>query len=407
MSSYNNNFIISVFDIFFIKYFGDKFKFINTFINDFNSINAVNKDCGWMLNLFYYIILLIYFIAIIWIVCDVIIKNYYLSNAYIGMSFKDKLIFSDIPEFNQIKNLIYINDNFSFDIHFIIFLSLLIITVAIFYYFNYFKKYDNFFTEFNLIIPLFVISIIIGVIYFITNFKNTALLSSRVNILKTFIYDNINISFINNKKLCNYLDKKNILDDFFVYGKCNNIKYLFTQDKLYSYITDIINEIHNTTTTDNNIDLDKFLTLKDKSGIFYKDRLVSAFFTFNFIRYYIDNNLLDEAKEFFSTYNIIKSIFNSRINPILNFNYDSILFNSTDLSYNIPSMQNAFNHNKKIYYYIYNEFYNTNTNIQEMIIDIYNFCKFKILCIYYYYLIIAIMMIFMIIYYFTKNYYNI
>lgn len=397
-------FVKPIFDV-YGKYFSDKFVFINTFINDFNSTNSKNKECGWMLNLAYYILILIYFIGIIWIICDIIFKNYYVLNAYIGMTFKEKLVFADIPEFNQIKNLFYINDKISFDIHLLTFLIVLIIVIGIFMYFTNVLKYDTFATEFNLLIPAFGISLVIGIIYIIYNFNSICLLSMRVNSLKTLIYDNINLSFINDKQLCNYLHKKNSLDDYFVYGKCNNIKSLFTQEKLYSYISDIINEIHNIT-NDNKLNLDNFLTLQDKYGIFYKDRLISAFFTFNFMRYYVDNNLFDEAKDFFSTFNIVKSLFNRQINPILNFNYDSILFNSTDLSFNIPSMQDAFNNNKEIYYYVYNEFYNINTIIQEMIVDIYNFCKFKIICMYYYYIFIGFIMVIILLYYFSKNYFT-
>jgi len=217
------------------------------------------------------------------------------------------------------------------------------------------------------------------------------------------IYNNINMQFINEQKLCNYMQKKDKLDDYFIYGNCNNIKNLFNIKKLYSYITVQINEIYS---KDNNITIETFKSMKDSKGIFYKDRLKSAFFTFSLMKYYIDNNLFNDATDFFSTYNLMKLRFKPRINPILNLNYESILFNTTDLSYSIPEMQLAFNNNKDIYNFVYNDFYNINSTIQKIIVDIYNICKYKMICVYYYYLLLGIIMTCIILYYFIKNYYN-
>jgi hypothetical protein len=121
---------------------------------------------------------------------------------------------------------------------------------------------------------------------------------------------------------------------------------------------------------------------------------------------YEHNNLLNDASDFFSTYNLMKLMFKPRINPILNLNYESILFNNADLSYSIPEMQQAFNNNKDIYNFVYNDFNNINSTIQKIIVDIYNICKYKMICVYYYYLLIGIIMICIILYYFIKNYYN-
>jgi hypothetical protein len=155
----------------------------------------------------------------------------------------------------------------------------------------------------------------------------------------------------------------------------------------------------------NNITVEMFKTMRDSKGILYRDKLKNAFFTYTILKYYIDNNLLDDAKEFFSTYNLIKLRFKPRINPILNLNYDSILFNSGNLSFE-NEMKRAFNNNKNIYNVVYNDFYNINSNIQKIIVDIYNICKYKMICVYYYYLLIGAVMFCIILYYFIKNYYN-
>ena len=44
--------------------------------------------------------------------------------------------------------------------------------------------------------------------------------------------------------------------------------------------------------------------LKDKKGKLYKDKIISALFTFQLVNYFIDNDLIEEAKDFFAAYNI-------------------------------------------------------------------------------------------------------
>ena len=154
------------------------------------------------------------------------------------------------------------------------------------------------------------------------------------------------------------------------------------------------------------ITLEKFLTLKNNKNIYYKDLLISSFFTYTFIKYYIDNNLFDSAKKIFSVSNLQSSFYRNRINPILDLSYDSILFNpsNNDLNFNNILMQEAFNNNKEIYYYVYNEYYELCSNIQNTIVNIYNICTHKTICMYYYYAIIYIIMLIIIIYYFIINY---
>ena len=405
-----------IIDIIVNKYFKEKYDFFINIISIFNtkaSEHALSVGdsgttltvlkCTWIYKIYYYLILLVFLICCIWIIYDIFIKFFYAFNAYFSMLIKKQLKLKDIPEFKQIENIIYLTDNFSLDINFIFFIIISIIIIAIVYYFQFILNLNQLFKEFNLLIPFIATIIIIGIIYFIYNFNHLNILSRRNNSLMQSIYNNINMQFINEQQLCNYLQKKDKFDDYFVHGNCNDIKYLFSLKKLYSYITLQINEIYS---KDNNVNIETFKSMKDSKGIFYKDRLRTAFFTFSIMKYYVDNNLLNDAKDFFSTYNLMKLRFKPRINPILNLNYDSILFNSTDLSYSIPEMQQAFNNNKDIYNFVYNDFYNLNSTIQKIIVDIYNICKYKMICVYYYYLLIGIIMTCIILYYFIKNYYN-
>ena len=402
-------------DIIINKYLKEKIDFLNNIIT---AINAKSSDhaagmsgdgsglslmkCTWIYKIYYYFLLLLFFICFFWIIKEIYANNYYSSNAYISTLFKSQLRLNDIPEFNQIKNIIYITDNFSFDINFIYFIIISMIIICIAYYFYFTVNLKELYFEFNLFIPFIAFVIISGIIYFIYNFNNLNVLARRTNSLIELIYSNINMQFINDQKICNYLHKKDKFDDYFVYGNCNDLKYLFNPKKLYSYITFQINEMYS---AQNNITVEMFKTMRDSKGILYRDKLKNAFFTYTILKYYIDNNLLDDAKEFFSTYNLIKLRFKPRINPILNLNYDSILFNSGNLSFE-NEMKRAFNNNKDIYNIVYNDFYNLNSNIQKIIVDIYNICKYKMICVYYYYLLIGIIMFCIILYYFIKNYYN-
>lgn len=392
-----------------IYYLTNKMKFTNEVNKIIQVIGDNDKICGFIKKFIYYSLIFIYFIAILWIILDIIMKIKYLLNSYFVRIFKNQLLFADIPEFYQLKNFVYITDSISFDYHFIIFISILLIIYSIYYYFNNNLREqftDIFEKEFNLLIPFIIISIIIGIIYYIYNSYNIIVLSNKSNKITKIIYDNINKDFINTTKICNYDEDKNSnTDSDFIKGNCNDLKINFTTSKFYNYISDTINEMYSNAKL-KSVSLEKFLTLKNNNNIPYKDLLISSFFTYTFIKYYIDNNLFDNAKQFFSKSNLDTFFYKYRINPILDFNYDSILFNpsNNDLNFNNPFMQQAFNNNKEIYYYVYNEYYELCNDIQNIIVDIYNICSNKTICMYYYYLIIGVIMIFIIIYYFRTKY---
>jgi len=394
-----------------IYYLTNKMKFtneVNVIINDITNSDT-DKDCGFIKRILYYFLLFIYFIAILWIIIDIIMKNNYLFNSYVARAFRSQLLFADIPEFYQLKNIIYINDSFSFDFHFIFFISVLLIIYGIYYYFNYnltqFFK-DKFEIEFNLFIPFVIGSIFFGILFYIYNSYNIIVLSNKSNTITQIIYDNINKDFIDKAKLCNYdEERKNSNDGDFIKGKCNDLKLHFTTSKFYYYITNTINEMYSNSKT-KKMTVEKFMTLKNNNDVSYKDLLISSFFTYTFMKYYADNNLYDNAKEIFSKSNLNTFFYKYRINPILDFSYNSILFNpsNNDLNFNNPLMKEAFNNNKEIYYYVYNEYYEICNNIQNNIVDVYNICSSKTICMYYYYLIIGIIMLIIVIYYFRITY---
>jgi hypothetical protein len=401
-------YIKPIIDIYFYKYFGEKREFILEMIKLFNdkALTDAKDDttgrCELINKIYYYVLFTIFILLIVWILYDTIKKNYRSLSYKIGLFMKDQIKLRDMLEFKQIENIIYFTDNFSLNIDLVIYLLLILLILYIAYRYQYVFEFKQVYKEFNMFIPVLITILILGIIYFIYNYTFLNLLSRRTHNLKDVIYKNINIEFINNHNICNYIQKKDKFDDYFEYGKCNDIKYNFNQNKLYTYINDVINEIYN---SDNDITLEKFKSLKDKNGVLYKNKLSSAFYTFILIRYYIDNNLLDDAKELFSTYNLMS--FLPRINPVLSLNYDSLIFSSSNsLNFETAKMKKAFNNNRDIYNYVYNDFYNNNSTVQELIIDIYNICKYKMISLYDYYLLIGIIIFCVVIYYFVKYYFK-
>lgn len=402
-------YIKPIIDIYFYKYFGEKRQFIINMIRilDTKAIPEEDTpdnafDCEWINKIYYYVLFTVFILLIVWILYDTFRKNYKALTYKIGILIKDQIRLKDILEFKQIESIMYITENFSLNLDLTIYILLIAVIIYIAYRFQYKLEIEEVYKEFNMLLPVLLIIMVLGIGYFLYNYTFFNLLSRRTHSLKDVIYKNINIEFINKHTICNYIQKKDKFDDYFQYGKCNDIKYNFNQNKLFEYIKNVINEIYN---LDNAITLEKFKTLKDKNGILYKDKLSSAFYTFILVRYYIDNNLLDDAKELFSTYNLVS--FLPRINPMLSLNYDSLIFNSSNsLRYEMPKMRQAFNNNKDIYNYVYNDFYNTNSIIQELIVDIYNICKYKMISLYDYYLLNGIIIICVIIYYFIIYYFK-
>jgi hypothetical protein len=384
-----------------IQYFLDKNEFLTNISKTFGSDKNKDNDgrCSYINEIFNVILIVLLILIFIYIILFTFSANYYSANALLKKSFSNQIRLRDIPEFYQIKNIFYINDFISFDTSLILLMFSAILLIVICYYLDNSPQFKDlkihFIETLNLFIILSLLIVITGFIYYSINYNNLINLAKRNNILIVFFYKNINRDYIEKKQLCNYTDKKDILDSDFQLNKCNDIELNFSIQTLYDYIKDIMNEIYN---DDNNITIDKFKTLQDKNGILYKDRLSSAFFTFSLMYYYTSNNLYDEAKELFAKHNY-------SINPILDLNYESVLLNKPDLSFNNNIlMQTSFNNNKDIYYYVYNDYYNISSEIQNLIVDIYNICKYRMISIYTYYNFVFFMMIVIVIYYLIKKY---
>ena len=388
-----------------IEYFNDKYNFFNdisaTFNSDSNGKRSdYEKNCAFYKLIINFLLIILLLLSILYIIVYIFYSNYYSTNALLKEVFSKQLRLRDIPEFYQIKNILYINDILSFDLSLIMLMIAAFSVISCCYYLNNEKQFKpnkiDFKGEFKLIIIFCILIIISGFIYYSINYNNLIDLSKRNNLLITFFYKNINRDYIVSENLCNYNKKKDILDGDFKLNKCNDIELNFSIESLYRYVKNIMNEIYN---EDSDMNINKFKSLKDNKGVFYKDKLSTAFFTFSLMYYYTSNNLYDEAKELFAKNN-------RSINPMLDLNYESVLLNRPDLSYNNYLMRTAFNNNKDIYFFVYNEYYNISSDIQNLIVDIYNICKYRMISIYTYYNFVLFMMLVIIIYYLTTKILN-
>ena len=350
-----------------------------------------------------YLLVAFFIITIIWLYYDLLSNIYKYFQLSIFFYFKQDKRLVDSPLFAQIKNLWYINDYFSIDFMFLLFISTPFFILIKLYYFEKLTGITDNFVSTKIINYAILI---IGFIYFFIVYNNLANLGTRINSINSLIYNNINVDFIHSENFCNYLLKKSIYDYDFKYGKCNDLSRNVSISKLFNYIKKQILEIGQTAAPISNISIDNFKTLKDKNGILYKDKIISAFFTFQLIKYYIDNDLDDEAKEFFATFNLLYlkntgNFLRTRINPILYLRHDHIIINERLLEYD-SNMENSFSGNKDIYNYIYKEYNTIQSNVQNIVIDIYNICSYKLISVYVYYFIIFIILIFLIILKYNK-----
>jgi len=353
-------------------------------------------------------LILLFIITIIWLIYDILdnVFRYFSMSTYFYFK-KDRRLY-DSPLFKQITNLFYVNDYLTIDIIFI-----LLISTPIFIIWKVewlFEPITGIKGKFSSTLILNYCILVIGIVYFFFVYRNLANLGARINIINKLIYDNVSADFINSQGFCNYLNKKSIFDYNFEYGKCNHLRNNIGITKLYDYIRKIILEIGQNVAPINNITADKFKKLKDKNGVLYKDKIISAFFTYQLLKYYIDNDLEDEAKEFFSAFNLIylknsPNTLKTRINPILYLRYDDIMLFNKSLEYN-AEMADSFGANKEIYNLIYKEYNSIQTNVQNIVVEIYNICSYKLISIYAYYFVIFIILLILIGIYIYNNLYK-
>jgi hypothetical protein len=387
------------------NYYKEKYDHLNLAIK---TADESNYFCNKQLTYWGIRALVLFFIiTIVWLIYDIFynVSLYFKMNTFFYFK-KDKRLY-DSPLFKQITHLYYINDFLTVDF---IFILMVITPIFVIWKIGLFETLTGEKGKFSSTLILNYAILIIGVIYFFFVYNNLANLGARINVVNNLIYDNISAEFINSQGFCNYLNKKSNFDYDFAYGKCNHLRNNISIAKLYDYIRKIMLEIGQNVAPINNISADKFKKLKDKNGILYKDRIISAFFTYQLIKYYIDNDLEDEAKEFFSAFNLIylkksPNIIKTRINPILYLRYDDIMLFNKILEYN-NEMENSFSGNKEIYNLIYKEYNSIQTNVQNIVVDIYNICSYKLISVYVYYFIIFIILMVLIVIYVYNNLYK-
>ena len=306
--------------------------------------------------------------------------------------------FADSPLFKQLENMYYINELFAIDFIFITFVSTAVFVIVKLYIFEKILiKDENF--NFRYIKLFCYISIVLAIIYYVINYTYIIRVGKGLNSINRLFYTNINNDFINSKKICNYLDKKNDFDNNFVYGKCNDLKYNMSINRLYEYIKSVFDDISRNHLPANNMNNKQFKTLTDKNGILYKDKIISAFFTFQILKYFVDSDLIEEAKNFFSAFNMIYTpnlqIIKKKINPLLYLKIDNIIIFDNIYLFE-GELKESFYENKELFEYIKFEYNKIQSQIQNMVVDIYDICSTKLMSIYVYYFSLLIVIIILI-----------
>lgn len=343
--------------------------------------------------------ILILIIAVFLLVLYIFISNVVLSLYYIYYNstnvLRDNPSLSIIPHFNQIQNLQYITSYFSLDKNIFNYTIILIVIIVILLYLynREFINKDGFksYFKFTGIYTILVLAIVI--IYIIYSYGENVKLSNMVYSTNNMIYDNLNKEYIN--IVCNYKNINKV---------CNNFKINYSSGLFNSYMISLRNEIELSKKLSlKDISIDDFKGLRDKNNVLYIDKYVSAFFTKIIIKYFIDNNLVEESKEYFSLNNLsdTKGYFNNRINIILYLKINNISLLESNFIYN-QDMQNILP-NIKIYYEILKEYLKLESTISNNINDIYNICKYKIINVYLYYVLIFVISIILIVLYIVNN----
>lgn len=387
-----------------VKYYQEKKGFYDYTINKHNRGEGIfckePRVLGeYILNIVFFLL----FFSFFWLFVDTIYNLYIYLKLTLFTYIRENPRLLDSPLFIQVKKLYYLNDYFSIDLFFLIF-----VTTPIFILIKLWilEKANGDYKQFTYTKIYCYLIMIVGLLYYFIIYKNITALGKRMNFANNIIYDNINADFINSQKICNYLNKRSEFDYDFVYGKCNDIKSNISITKLYKYIKSVTDDIQQNIAPMSNITIEKFKTLKDKKGKLYKDKIISALFTFQIIKYYIDNDLTEEAKDFFAAYNIIYlnkiSVVRQKINPILYLRFDDIMIFNKNYEYNLR-MAESFGDNKDIYNYIYSEFGRIQNNIQNLVVDIFNIVSYKLISIYAYYFIMFIILVILLIIYIYNN----
>ncbi len=371
------------------------FNLIKILFEAFKKEPFICKDIRIINDIIILVLWLFLISSLIWMIYEIFMNIYQYFKLTSYRYFKDgDPKFADSPLFKQLENMFYLNDYFSIDYILIVFVSTAIFVIVKLYIFYDLLNDDN--LHFTYIILFCYISIILALIYYILNYIYIINVGKGLNAINRIFYTNINNDFINSKKICNYLDKKNEFDNKFVYGKCNDLKYNISINRLYEYLKSIFDDISRNYLPANDLNNTKFKTLKDKNGILYKDKIISALFTFQILKYFVDNDLLEEAKDFFSAFNMIYTpniqIIKKKINPILYLKIDNFMIFDNIYQFE-GELKDSFYGNKEIFEFIKMEYNKIQNQIQKIVVDIYDICNTKLMSIYIYYFSLLIVII--------------
>lgn len=316
------------------------------------------------------------------------------------------------PEFYQITDLWYITDSFSINWSLFIY-AFLIIKIIAFIYIIAYNMLDSGYIHksFDYIIPLFFIILVMILYYMFHNFSYINTLSLKVHKLLNGIYLNINADFLN-AKICNYLKPKYDTDLDFTYGQCNNFVENFSYNSFCDYLKVLVDELKINADTStkpfNDFKINDIKKIVDKNGINIYDKIVDTFFTYALIRYFVDNNMIEEGKEFFSLYNItntnyLDKLFKNRINPFSYFKLNKL--NILNYTFTLDNkMQTALDDREKLFYSILKDYYKIENSLSNIIIDIYNICKYKMISKNFIFTLTTLLILLIIIVYIFKNF---
>jgi hypothetical protein len=113
----------------------------------------------------------------------------------------------------------------------------------------------------------------------------------------------------------------------------------------------------------------------------------------------VDSDLIEEAKNFFSAFNMIYTpnlqIIKKKINPLLYLKIDNIIIFDNIYLFE-GELKESFYENKELFEYIKFEYNKIQSQIQNMVVDIYDICSTKLMSIYVYYFSLLIVIIILI-----------
>jgi len=368
---------------------------------DIGSDNNKNDEYCLMINL------VSMYICVLFILYYYVYVSFvnYLANSLLN-SYRINPSLGNYAEYVQLKDIFYFGESFSINLYALIYLKLLFIIIATLLYILY-SNADT--PAYTYILCWSIFGFILLFTYFVVYSYPTIQLSNKNNKMMNTIYHNINKEYLENPiyDICNYFNSPDENSNkTFELNKCNDLNVSINNNQnVYNYIdyiykqaniADGINKSDRITALKNN-----YASKEDDES--YYDKIIKALFTNTILNYFMKNNLKNEASEFFSIENLnihYGSSFDEffgkpRINPILYIKTNNLLFFESNYIFtteikNIP---------KEIFYEILQDYNKIENNASNLVIDIINKCKYKVVPPESYYNYITYFMIILLIVY--------